>query len=75
MDSRRYPYQCGHATIGAVIILLETGALPCEDGDRTIVVDTASGPMDALARGKEGRGQSVAIRMVPTFVHGNARVS
>ncbi len=51
----------------------KTGALPCDDGDRTIVVDTPSGPMDALARVKESRVQSVAIRMAPSFVHGTDR--
>jgi proline racemase len=27
MDARRYPYLCGHATIGAVATLVEAGAL------------------------------------------------
>ena len=27
MDARRYPYLCGHATIGAVASLIETGVL------------------------------------------------
>ena len=27
MDARRYPYLCGHATIGAVATLVETGSI------------------------------------------------
>jgi proline racemase len=33
MDAKRYPYLCGHATIGAVTTLVELGALKAEDGD------------------------------------------
>src|SRR5210317_1616806 len=30
MDARRYPYLCGHGTIGAVATLIEAGALNVE---------------------------------------------
>ena len=68
MDARRYPYLCGHATIGAVATLVEIGALDVGDGDQVITVDTPSGPMDAHTRIHEGRVASVAIDMVPSFV-------
>jgi proline racemase len=68
MDARRYPYLCGHATIGAVATLIEAGALETEDGDRQIVVDTPSGPLSAHTRIQEGRVVFVAIDMVPSFV-------
>ena len=68
MDARRYPYLCGHATIGAVASLLETGAIEMTEGDSIITVDTPSGPLDAHTRVKEGRVASVAIEMVPSFV-------
>jgi proline racemase len=68
MDARRYPYLCGHATIGAVASLIETGALEAGDGERDIIVDTPSGPLSAHARVREGRVESVAIDMVPAFV-------
>ena len=44
MDARRYPYLCGHATIGAVASLIDTGALEPGEGDTRITVDTPSGP-------------------------------
>ena len=68
MDARRYPYLCGHATIGAVTALIETGALNAEEGDAVITVDTPSGPLDARTRIRSGRVESVAIDMVPSFV-------
>lgn len=68
MDARRYPYLCGHATIGAVTTLIESGALDVADGDRLITVDTPSGPLAAHTRIDAGRVTSVAIDMVPSFV-------
>jgi proline racemase len=73
MDARRYPYLCGHATIGAVATLIEAGALAIEDGDRQITVDTPSGPLRAHTRIKGGRVISVAIDMVPSFVFDTER--
>ena len=68
MDARRYPFLCGHATIGAVATLIETRTLKSEDGDVLITVDTPSGPLDAHTRIRDGRVESVAIEMVPSFV-------
>lgn len=73
MDARRYPYLCGHATIGAVATLIETGALKAGDGDTVITVDTPSGPLDARTRVKKGRVESVSIDMVPSFVFDTGR--
>ncbi|MFW5635525.1 MAG: proline racemase family protein [Thermodesulfobacteriota bacterium] len=68
MDARRYPYLCGHATIGAVTTLIETGVLPAKEPEMMLKVDTPSGPMSARALIVSGRVESVAIRMVPSFV-------
>lgn len=68
MDARRYPYLCGHATIGAVATLIEAGALKADGGDTVITVDTPSGPLDAYTRIRNGHVESVAIEMVPSFV-------
>ena len=73
MDARRYPYLCGHATIGAVVALIEAGALETDDGDTVISVDTPSGPLDAHIRLRNGRVESVAIDMVPSFVFDTGR--
>ena len=55
MDARRYPYLCGHATIGAVATLVEAGALEVGEGEQVITVDTPSGPMDAHTHIRAGR--------------------
>lgn len=68
MDAKRYPYLCGHATIGAVTTLIETGAIAAEDGDTVITVDTPSGALHAHTRVANGRVLSVGIDMVPSFV-------
>lgn len=68
MDARRYPYLCGHATIGALTSLIESGALTAEEGDSLIIVDTPSGPLEAHTRVRNGLVESVAIDMVPSFV-------
>ena len=73
MDARRYPYLCGHATIGAVATLVEAGGLAAAEGDSVITVDTPSGPMDAHMRVENGQVISVAIDMVPSFVFDTGR--
>jgi proline racemase len=68
MDARRYPYLCGHATIGAVTTLVELGAIPVEDGLVDLGVDTPSGLMQARAVMNGNRVESVSFRAVPSFV-------
>jgi proline racemase len=68
MDAKRYPYLCGHATIGAVVTLAQTGFLELGKGENTILIDTPSGIMEARAFVVEGKVDSVAIHMVPSFV-------
>ncbi len=73
MDAQRYPYLCGHATIGAVTTLIETGALSVADGKAVIGVDTPSGLVEAEASVSGGRVMSVALDMVPSFVLGSGQ--
>lgn len=68
MDARRYPYLCGHATIGAVTTLIELGPIQDAGPEQKMVVDTPSGPMPVTARVEAGRVASVSIRTVPSFV-------
>jgi proline racemase len=74
MDARRYPYMCGHATIGAITTFLELGWLPVPPGtrDHEVVVDTPSGPVRAHAclRWEDGavRVESVAMQLMASFV-------
>ncbi|MEJ2057609.1 MAG: proline racemase family protein [Desulfofustis sp.] len=70
MDAERYPFLCGHATIGAVTALIEMGVLSVNEGQTIITVDTPSGPVAALASVSGGQVTSVGLEMVPSFVLG-----
>jgi proline racemase len=69
MDARRYPYLCGHATIGAVTTLIETGAIEVTEGKGVVGVDTPSGLLSAHTEIAGGRVLSVGIDMPPSFVY------
>jgi len=69
MDARRYPYLCGHATIGAVMTLIEAGVIDPSGDSVQVIVDTPSGPMPTTAYMHNGKVESVAIQMVPSFVY------
>jgi proline racemase len=76
MDGKRYPYMCGHGTIGAVSTFIEMGWLPVDEGEREklVVVDTPSGIVQAQARlnhrpDGQVRVESVAIQIEAAFVH------
>ena len=61
---------CGHATIGAVKMAVDTGivAVP-DDGVSVIKVDTPAGRVTAAADVHGGRAVSVAFTNVPSFVY------
>ncbi|WP_299981011.1 proline racemase family protein [Desulfobacula sp.] len=69
MDAKRYPYLCGHATIGAVATLARAGFLVLEQGENSVLVDTPSGLMEARVFVQEDTLDAVAINMVPSFVY------
>jgi proline racemase len=73
MDAKRYPFLCGHATIGAVATLVRLGALDLADGVHTLVVDTPSGPLNARTEVADGAAAAVSIQMVPSFVYAEDR--
>jgi proline racemase len=77
MDARRYPYMCGHGTIGAVTAFIEMGWLEVEGTEIQgtevpVVVDSPSGPILTRAwvtRTDDGRPrvESVAIQLESAF--------
>jgi len=71
MDARRYPYMCGHGTIGAITTLLEMGWLEAQDDETVVIVDSPSGRIHARARVKRAHGrprvESVAFQMESAF--------
>ena len=69
MDPRRYPYLCGHGTMGAVMTLIEAGAIEVKGNELPVIVDTPSGLIQTKAFMQNGRVESVVIKMVPSFVY------
>lgn len=72
MDARRYPYLCGHATIGAVTTMIEAGLIKT-DPESKVTVDTPSGPMNVTTIVENSRVRSVTYRSVPAFVQDMGR--
>ena len=68
MDARRYPYLCGHATMGAVATLARTGSLDLLPGDNRVLVDTPSGVMAVQVSVQDNTVGELSIHMVPSFV-------
>ncbi|MGD2178387.1 MAG: proline racemase family protein [Anaerolineae bacterium] len=81
MDPRRYPYMCGHGTIGAVTAFLEMGWLEVREPETVVTVDAPAGPVRARARlqaprrtGGPGGVESVAIELESAFVFSEHQV-
>jgi len=69
MDSKDYEPMCGHAVIGIVTTLLETGIFETVEPETLITLDTPSGPVRAYAQIKGGRVAAVSFENVPSFVY------
>lgn len=69
MDTRRYPYLCGHATIGAVTTLIEAGAIEAREPETVVVVDSPSDLITTRARVEGGRVQWVEFQPESAFVY------
>lgn len=69
MDNKGYEPMCGHAVIGIVTILLETGMFKMVEPETLITLDTPSGPVHAYAQIEGGRVLAVSFENVPSFVY------
>src|SRR5262245_19681033 len=64
-----YSTACGHGTIALVTWALESGRLDAPtSGEAEVVVDVPSGRLRCVATRRDGRGESVRFRNVPSFV-------
>jgi proline racemase len=69
MDNEDYEPMCGHAVIGIVTSLLETGMFEIVEPDTLITLDTPSGLVRTHARILDSHVQSVSFENVPAFVY------
>ncbi len=59
---------CGHGTIGAATVLVETGMVEVVEPVTTIRLDVPAGLVIARVSVKDGHAESVTIENVPSFV-------
>ena len=59
---------CGHGTIAACTVLVETGIVEAKEPVTQIVLDTAAGIIKAQVRVVNGEVQDVAFQNVPAFL-------
>jgi len=69
MDNKDYEPMCGHAVIGIVTVLLETGMFEMVEPETLITLDTPSGPVRAHAQIMDGHVQAVSFENVPSFIY------
>jgi proline racemase len=60
---------CGHGTIGAATVLVETGMVEAREPVTLIRLDTPAGLVEASVQVSEDRARSVTIRNVPSYLH------
>jgi proline racemase len=79
MDSGGYLDMCGHGSMGAVVVLLETGMLNREDteknGEITLSLDTPAGLIHARVVMENSRVSRVTIRNRESFFWGSMEIS
>jgi proline racemase/trans-L-3-hydroxyproline dehydratase len=68
MDNSNYEPMCGHAVIGIVTTLLETGMFAMLEPETFITLDTPSGSVRTQAQVSDGHVNSVSFENVPSFV-------
>ncbi len=69
MNAGGYLGMCGHGSIGAVTVAVETGLLNVSGDEGEIVLDTPSGLVRAGVKIESGRVTEVSIINVPSFLY------
>lgn len=69
MDGGGYLNMCGHGSIGAVTVAVETGMVDAVEPVTQVAFDAPAGLIKARARVEKGVVKSVTIRNVPAFLY------
>lgn len=69
MDGGGYLNMCGHGSIGAVTVAIETGMVPAVEPETNVTFDAPAGLIKARAAVEKGVVKSVTIRNVPAFLY------
>jgi proline racemase/trans-L-3-hydroxyproline dehydratase len=73
MDSGGYLNMCGHGSMGAATVAVETGAVTVTEPVTSIRLDTPAGIVRAEVHVEDGRAGEVSIYNVPSFLYGETR--
>ncbi len=68
LHNEGFSTMCGHGIIALAKVVLDTGVLPSQEPETTIMVDTPAGQIEATATLSRGTVKSVRFRNVPSFV-------
>lgn len=69
MDGGGYLNMCGHGSIGAITVAIETGMVNAIEPVTEVVMDTPAGIVRAKATVKRGKVREVSIVNVPAFLY------
>lgn len=69
MDAGGYLNMCGHGSIGAATIAVETGMVPVEEPYTHVTLEAPAGLIKAKVRVENGRVQETTITNVPSFLY------
>ncbi|WP_346353635.1 proline racemase [Azotosporobacter soli] len=69
MDGGGYLNMCGHGSIGAVTVAIDTGMVPTVEPETSVKFDAPAGLITARAKVENGVVKSVTIRNVPAFLY------
>jgi len=69
MDTGGYLNMCGHGTIGAVTVAVETGMVPISEPETKVVLESPAGMVYARAQVEGAKVKSVTVQNVPGFLY------
>ncbi len=69
MDGGGYLNMCGHGSIGAATVAVETGIVPMKEPVTEVVMEAPAGIIRANVTVKDGKVQDVSIVNVPAFLY------
>jgi proline racemase/trans-L-3-hydroxyproline dehydratase len=72
MDSGGYLNMCGHGSIGAAMVAVETCAVPVTEPFTTVLIEAPAGMIRTEVRVEGGRAKEVSIYNVPSFLYKEA---
>ena len=69
MDGGGYLNMCGHGTIGAMTVAIETGMVPMVEPITKVVLEAPAGLVRGDVAVKNGKVQEVSFKNVPSFLY------